>query len=207
MTRPAAVIFDIGNVLIEWQPERFYDAEIGAERRRAMFAEVDLHGMNDEIDRGGDFRDVIYATAERYPHWRREIRMWHDRWLELASPAIERSVRLKAALRAKGIPVFALTNFGIGTWAIATPRYPFLNAFDKHYISGALQVIKPDAEIYAAVERDCGLAPETLLFTDDRVDNIRAAQARGWQTHLFDGPEGWAACLVGHGLLDEREAL
>lgn len=111
--QPQAVIFDIGNVLIEWQPERFYDAAIGEDRRRAMFAAVDLHGMNDKVDMGHHFTETIYATAESYPEWRDEIRMWHDHWIELATPAIDRSVRLLRALRAKGVPVFSLTNFGI----------------------------------------------------------------------------------------------
>lgn len=199
---PQAVIFDIGNVLIEWQPERYYDRVIGEERRRAMFDAVDLHGINDNIDRGGDFKTVIYDAADANPEWGDEIRMWHDNWLELATPEIPLSVRVLRALRAKGIPVFALTNFGIGTWAIATPRYPFLAEFDRHYISGEMKVIKPDALIYEMVEQDCGVAPEGLLFTDDRIDNINAAAARGWQTHHFDGPEGWADCLIGHGLLE-----
>ena len=68
-----AVVFDIGNVLIEWQPERFYDARIGPDRRRAMFAQVDLHGINDEVDRGGHFRDLIYAAADENPDWRDEV--------------------------------------------------------------------------------------------------------------------------------------
>jgi 2-haloacid dehalogenase len=97
-----AVIFDIGNVLIEWQPERYYDGTIGEERRRAMFAEVDLHGMNDRIDLGENFRDVIYETAEVYPHWRAEIRDWYDNWIKLASPVIPHSVQLLRRLRAKG---------------------------------------------------------------------------------------------------------
>jgi 2-haloacid dehalogenase len=201
-----AVIFDIGNVLIEWQPERYYDAVIGKDRCRAMFASVDLHGMNDEIDRGGDFKQVIYDTAERYPAFRDEIRMWHDNWLDLAKPAIPQSVRLLRALRTKGIKVLALTNFGIGTWAIATPVYDFLNEFDHAYVSGHMGVIKPDAQIYEMLERDSGLAPESLLFTDDRIDNINAAQARGWRTHHFTGPQGWADCLVSYGLLTASEA-
>jgi 2-haloacid dehalogenase len=89
-----AVVFDIGNVLIEWQPERYYDATIGEDRRRAMFAEVDLHGMNDRVDLGEGFRDVIYETAEAYPAWRAEIRDWHDNWIKLATPAIPHSVKL-----------------------------------------------------------------------------------------------------------------
>jgi 2-haloacid dehalogenase len=202
-----AVIFDIGNVLIEWQPERYYDAVVGEARRKEMFAMVDLHGMNDEVDRGGDFKQVIYDTAEAYPQFRDEIRMWHDNWLDLAKPAIPHSVRLLRALRAKGVPVFALTNFGIGTWKIATPVYDFLSEFDHAYVSGHMGLIKPDAQIYEQVEAHCGLPPESLLFTDDRADNIAAAQARGWQTHLFQGPQGWADCLQAHDLLDAQQAI
>ena len=201
-----AVIFDIGNVLIEWQPERFYDAVIGEDRRRAMFESVDLHGMNEMVDLGHPFTETIYATAERYPDWRDEIRMWHDRWLELATPAIDHSVRLMQALQTRGVPVFSLTNFGIGTWALATPRYPFLKDFDRHYISGEMQQIKPEPRIYEMVEQDCGLPPHSLLFTDDRADNIATARSRGWQTHLFTGPQGWADRLVAEGLLTPDEA-
>lgn len=199
--QPRAVIFDIGNVLIEWQPERYYDRVIGIDRRRAMFAEVDLHGMNDTVDRGADFRATVYETADQYPAWREEIRRWHDNWLELATPEIPQSIALLRSLRASGIQVFALSNFGIGTFALAEPAYPFLREFDRRYISGHMGMIKPDAEIYAAVEADCGLPAASLLFTDDRPDNIAAAAARGWQVHLFDGPRGWAECLAGHGLL------
>ncbi len=96
----------------------------------------------------------------------------------------------------QNVPVFALTNFGIQTFEIAEPVYPFLGEFDRRYISGHMGVIKPDAEIYAMVEADCGVPPEGLLFTDDRIDNINAAASRGWQTHLFEHPQGWADRLV-----------
>ena len=201
-----AVIFDIGNVLIEWQPERFFDATVGEGRRREMFAAIDLHGINDEVDRGANFRDTIYAAADANPEFRAEVRMWHDNWLELATPAIPQSVRILRSLRAKGVPVFALTNFGIQTFEIAEPAYPFLGEFDRRYISCHMGMIKPDAAIYQRLEDDCGIDPATLLFTDDRIDNIRAANARGWQTHLFEGPQGWADCVVSHGLLTKDEA-
>ncbi len=201
-----AVVLDIGNVLIEWQPERWYDARIGEARRRAMFAAVDLHAMNDRVDRGEDFRGVIYETADNTPEFRDEIRMWHVHWIELASPVIPRSVRLMGALQAKGIPVFALSNFGIGTFALAVPVYPFLAHFDRAFISGHLRVIKPEPEIYRIVEAEGGVAPGQLLFTDDRAENIAVARARGWQTHLFDGPGDWARRLVSEGLLTESEA-
>ncbi len=206
MTTPEAVIFDIGNVLIEWNPERYYDSRIGREARERMFAEVDLHGMNDKVDAGGLFRETIYETAENHPAWAEQIRWWHDHWIDIASPTIDHSIALLRALRAKGVPVFALTNFGIYSFAYAQTQYDFLNEFDRPYVSGHMGVIKPDPRIYEMVEADCGLAPERLLFTDDRADNIAAAQARGWQTHHFDGPQGWARRLVEAGLLSQSEA-
>jgi 2-haloacid dehalogenase len=206
MTAVNAVIFDIGNVLIEWQPERFYDRIMDVEERNRMFATVDLHAMNDAIDRGGDFRATIYATAEKHAEFAPYIRMWHDNWIELARPEIPHSLHLLRALRAVGVPVFALTNFGIGSFDYAVTQYPFLDEFDRRYISGHMGVIKPEPRIFEMVEEDCGLPPGTLLFTDDRPDNIAAARARGWRTHLFEGPEGWAAALVEHGLLSPEEA-
>ena len=201
-----AVIFDIGNVLIEWNPERYYDRVIGEARRRALFAEVDLHAVNDRVDRGEDFRDTIYAAAELYPRWRDEIRQWHDSWIELASPEIPGSVRLLRALRARGVPVFALTNFGVGSFDYALTRYDFLAEFDRSYVSGRMKTVKPEPHIYQMLEEDSGIAPDRLLFTDDRPENIAAASSRGWQTHLFEGPEGWGARLVAEGLLTGAEA-
>jgi 2-haloacid dehalogenase len=201
-----AVVFDIGNVLIEWQPERFYDRVIGEDRRRAIFDTVDLHKMNDRVDRGEHFRDVIYETADQYPQIRDDIRMWHDNWIEMASPAIEHSVRLMRALQSKGVPVFALTNFGVESFAYAQTEYDFLNEFDRAYVSGHMKVIKPNADIYAQLEADCGIDPKHLLFTDDRLDNIEAAAARGWHTHLFEGATGWAARLVAEELLSKEAA-
>jgi 2-haloacid dehalogenase len=206
MPKVQAVVFDIGNVLIEWQPERFFDSVIGEDRRRAMFAAIDLHGMNDRVDRGETFHDVIVQTAARYPDWRDEVMIWHDRWIEMAAPEIPHSVRLLRALRGKGVPVFALTNFGIQTFAIAEPVYPFLTEFDRRYVSGHMGVIKPEPQIYQMVEADCGLPPEGLLFADDRIENLHAAAAQGWQTHRFDGPQGWADRLVAEGLLTQGEA-
>lgn len=203
---PEAVIFDIGNVLIEWQPERYYDRTIGETRRKQMFATVDLHGMNDKVDLGGNFTDTIYATAEEYPDFRAEIRDWHDNWIQLASPAIDHSVRLLRALRAKDVPVFALSNFGIQSFAYAETQYSFLGEFDRRYISGHMGVIKPDPRIYEMVERDCGVAPEALLFADDRQDNIDMARSRGWQGHLFESAQGFADELVAKGLLSREDA-
>lgn len=204
--QPEAVIFDIGNVLTSWQPEAFYDREIGEARRRALFAAVDLHRMNVLVDDGALFRETIYDWAERHPAWAPEIRMWYDRWIDLASPRIEGSIALLRALRRKAVPVFALTNFGSYSYEEARGMLDFLNEFDREYVSGRMQMSKPDPRIYQAVEQDCGLPPDRLLFTDDKAENVTAAARRGWRTHQFESWQGWAARLVAEGLLTKGEA-
>jgi 2-haloacid dehalogenase len=201
-----AVVYDIGNVLIEWNPERFYDARYGEARRRALFDGVDLHAMNDRIDRGEEWERIVRETALANPDFADEIADWHASWIEMASPVIPHSLALLRGLRSKGVPVHALTNFGRETFAFAEVEYEFLQEFDLRFVSGHLGVVKPDPAIYAKVEEETGLAPETLLFTDDRPENVAAAAERGWGTHLFEGPAGWAARLVREGLLSEAEA-
>ena len=201
-----AVVFDIGRVLIEWEPERFYDSRIGKARRKQLFADVPLHAVNLEIDRGAPFRASVYNLANQHPDWREEIRWWHDCWLQMVPREIPHTVRLMQALQAKGTPVFALSNFGAETFGTASEAYPFLRGFDRTFVSAHLKCIKPEPEIYAILERETGAAPERLLFTDDRPENIDAAQARGWQTHLFTAPGPFAVRLVQEGLLTKQEA-
>jgi 2-haloacid dehalogenase len=124
----------------------------------------------------------------------------------MAAPAIDHSVRLLRALRRAGHPVFALSNFGNETFQIARRTYPFLDEFERRFISTELGMSKPDTAIYQRVEAECGMAQDVLLFTDDRPENIETARERGWQTHLFDGPDGWAARLVREGLLTPEAA-
>ncbi len=203
--RVEAVIFDIGNVLIEWQPERYYDRVIGPERRQDLFTQVDLFAMMDRIDAGAPFAGAVEEMALAHPEWAPEIRLWRDNWNDMARPAIDLSVHLLRALRRRGVPVFALSNFGAENFPLSEAQFSFLAEFDRRYISAEIGLIKPDPAIYAHVEADCGLAARALLFADDRVDNIKAAQARGWQTHLFEDAQGWANRLVQAGLLTRED--
>ena len=199
------VVWDIGMVLVQWRPEAHFDSMIGEERRKALFAEADLHRMNIEIDRGLHSRDAAYAHAEKYPHWGDEIRRWHDDWIKMCSPDIPASAHLLRALKRRGVRVVSLTNFGWNTMEIAKAAYPVLNEFDQEFISGELKVIKPYPEIYEILENGTGTPPDRLLYTDDSAPNIDAAKARGWQTHLFEGPNGWGERLVAEGLLTRED--
>ncbi|WP_424944520.1 HAD family hydrolase [Aliiroseovarius crassostreae] len=203
--RPDAVVFDIGNVLIRWQPETHYDHWIGTDRRHAFFATVDPHQINHRMDAGEDFRTLVEEAAIRHPDYRREILWWFDRWRELATPAIDLSVATLRALKRRGVPVFALSNFGVTSFALSALDYDFFGEFDRLFISGQLKTAKPDHRIYEVLEQDCGIAPDRLLFTDDLPANIATAKARGWQTHLFTDARDWADHLITRGLIEESD--
>ena len=206
MTQPEAVVFDIGNVLMYWNPEGFYDKRLGEAERRRLFAETDVEEMNMRIDAGAPFRATVEAHAAAHPDWSEHILCWYHNWVEMAAPRIEGSIALLRALRAKGVPVLALTNFGDDTFAYAQSQHDFLSEFDRAFVSGRMGVIKPDAEIYRQLEAETGIAPDRLIFTDDKPENIDAAAARGWRVHLFTGWQGWAERLVNEGLLTRGEA-
>ena len=199
---PEAVIFDIGNVLINWDPRLLYDQLLPDRAAQdALFATADLDGMNLAVDLGAPFRETVYANADKHPEYRDLIRQWHDRWIEMASPGIPQSWAILRSLRKGGVPVFALSNFGIDSLALAEKTYPVLLEFDHRFISGHLGVAKPDARIYEIVEGQSGLSGDQLFFIDDRPDNILAANARGWQGHLFEDPVLLEAALVAAELL------
>ena len=196
-----AVVFDIGNVLLEWHPDKIYKELIpDAAKRAAIFEEVGLDEMNLDIDRGAPFKETIYGKADEFPQYGDLIRAWHDRWIEMAQPLIPGSWDILRALKAQSMPVFALSNFGVESYAYAKTVYPELDEFDVEYISGRMKMVKPDAEIYAALEHGSGLSGGDLAFFDDREDNIAAARARGWHGFVFTGPDQMSRDLRGLGL-------
>lgn len=202
-----AVVFDIGHVLVEWHPERPFDRLFGERRRKELFQQVDFHNMNIRSDLGAEhMEDGVAALAKKHPELAEEIQVWADCWLEMLAPDLKRSARMLKALRAKGVPVYALSNFGDRTFVLAEERYPILKEFDVRFISARLKMMKPDPAIYAEVETKTGHLASSLFFIDDRRDNIEAAQTRGWHGHLFTTEAKLADDMVARGLLTEAEA-
>ncbi|MEM1266832.1 MAG: HAD family hydrolase [Pseudomonadota bacterium] len=197
---PKAVVFDIGNVLMAWDPGRLYRQVATEAEWAALKAEVDLDAMNLEVDRGAPFRETVEATAARHPAHAALIRLWHTRWPEMFGPPIAGSWQILNHLQARQIPVFALTNFGRETFQLARGLYPELDQFDRAFVSGELGLLKPAAEIYARLEQETGLSGPDLFFTDDRQGNVEAARQRGWQGHVFEGADGLQAALSRVGL-------
>ncbi|MFS4436925.1 HAD family hydrolase [Paracoccaceae bacterium GXU_MW_L88] len=191
---PEAVIFDIGRVLIDWQPDRVY-APLMGEDRHEFYARTGIFAANERVDAGADMGEVLHDLAADHPDDAAEIMLWGDRWDEMVGPEIEGSVAILHDLKAKGVPVHALSNFGKDTFAAAQKRFGALQHFDLKFISGSLGMIKPDPAIFAYVEDALGLKGSQLFFTDDSEKNIAAAKARGWQTHLFTEPDGLRAAL------------
>ena len=105
------------------------------------------------------------------------------------------------------MPVYALSNFGDRTFDLAEAHFPILKEFDQRFISARLGVMKPDPKIYEILETETGHPPASLLFIDDRTENIEAAIARGWQGHLFTSEAGLAKRLVSDRLLSEKDTL
>ena len=206
MGTPAAVVFDIGNVLVGWDPEATFDRAIGPQARARLFAEVDLAAMNLEVDRGRPLAEAVAERMGRHPAHADRIALWQSLWREMFAPVIAPSVATLRALKARGVPVFALSNFGRETFAMAEADHDFLALFDRRFLSGELDCLKPEPEIYAALEAATGLAGQALLFVDDRAENVAVAAKRGWRTHHFTDPAGWPARLVAEGLLSPEEA-
>jgi 2-haloacid dehalogenase len=203
---PQAMVFDIGRVLIEWEPERLYARLIpdAAERAR-FFRDVCPPGWNEAFDRGRPMPQGVTEDAAANPEHAELIRAWWERWPEMVGPAIDGSVACLRALKRKGVPVYGLTNFAAETFVIAQEMFPFLTEFDHVVVSAHVRRNKPEPEIYAALEAAVPHAPEALFFADDSEKNVIAARARGWRAHLFEHPEGLQAALIACGLLTPAE--
>lgn len=197
MSTPSAVVFDIGNVFVEWAPERLYQRLLpDPAARAALFARVDFDAMNIAGDRDGDLEAKVAALASRHPEDAEAIRAWWDHWHVMFAPEIPGVAETFRALRAASVPVHALSNFAADSFLRAVERYPVLGEFDVPVVSGREGVVKPEARIYEILEERSGLKGGELFFTDDRADNIAAAAARGWRTHLFEGADGLRRALA-----------
>lgn len=206
MQTPKVVVFDIGNVLIEWRPERLYGRLIpDPSERQKFFDETDIFTMNLDVDRGAPFREHIYAHAAKHPKYEGLIRAWHDQWLEMTAPAIDGTVAILRALRKRGVTVAALSNFGVESFDLACTHYPFLTEFDIPVISGREETIKPEPRIYEIVEERTGMLGQDLFFMDDSPKNVAAARARFWQAEIFTAPRLLGQQLHARGLIGEGD--
>jgi HAD superfamily hydrolase (TIGR01509 family) len=174
------VVFDIGNVLLRWDRRYLYrkvfDDEERMERFLATALEMDFVSHTDVVP---DFAAAVAARVKGFPEFAKEIRMFHERWIETLGEPIEENVTLLRRLRAAGKPVYALSNFAHETFALAERKHNFLGEFDDRVISGHVGFAKPDVSIYEILFKRAGRRPSELLFIDDSPANVHASEALG----------------------------
>ena len=176
-------VFDVGNVLIEWNPRFLYEKVIPDLKRLEWFmANVWDGALNLELDRGLPFADGIAQLVARHPDWEAEIRAFDERWDETAPRAIAANVEVLAELRAKSVPSYSITNFSKEKFAQTRERFPFLNTFDGLIVSAHERLVKPDPAIYQLLLDRYALVANEGVFIDDSETNIRAAEALGFHT-------------------------
>ena len=199
MTEIRHIVFDVGKVLVHYDPHLAYTDLIPDEAERTAFLrDVCSHDWNQEQDRGRSWEEAEAEAISRHPTMAELIRAFRRNWDRMVSHAYEESVAVLRALVAKGHDVTLLTNFSADTFREARRRFPFLNENRGATVSGEVRLIKPDPAIYAHHTKAFGLAPAATLFFDDSPANVGAAREFGWRAELFLSAEQMRADLLRH---------
>lgn len=200
---PAAVVFDLGGVLVDWNPRYLYRKLFAGDHARMewFLAEVCNDRWNIQQDAGRPFADAVAELAARWPAEAALIRAFHERWEEMLAGPIDGTVAILEDLADAGTPLYALTNWSAETFPIARRRFGFLGRFKAIAVSGELKIIKPDRAMFDHVLGLSGTAPGETVFIDDNATNVAAAAALGFVALRFESPERLRRDLAGLGLL------
>ncbi len=184
-------LFDLGNVVVDWEPARLYRQLMNTrEEADCFFRDICTLAWHTNHDRGMAMDENIDALIAHHPDKADYIRAWKSGWLEMFHGYVDGVPAILDALRQKSTPMYALTNFPAEKWDETVAAFPYLGAFDDVIVSGVEKCVKPDPKIYEiTLARMGNPSPRTVIFFDDRLDNVRAAQALGFQARQFiDAP-------------------
>lgn len=204
MSTVECVVFDVGNVLIRWDPRYLYRTMgFSDAATAAILAETSLIEVNHRsLDAGSPFGVTIDGLVERHPKHADFLRAFHVGWPEMLGGAIESSFDVLARLKAAKVPVHAITNFNREKFDIARRMFPALDSFDELVVSGDIGLVKPDADIFEYLLARRRLDVSRTVFIDDNVDNITTATGLGFRTiHFAEGRTDLEHELKGLGLL------
>ena len=190
MTAIRHIVFDIGKVLIHYDPDLPFSRLIpDAAKRQWFFDNVCTSDWNIEQDRGRTWEEAEALLIAEHPGHAQNIRQFRRHWHEMVPHAYEDSVALMEGLIDEGRDVTMLTNFAADTFVEARKLYPFLNEPRGVTVSGEIGLIKPDRAIYDHHAAAFGIDPAATLFIDDSAGNVEGARAAGWQAVLFTGAD------------------
>jgi 2-haloacid dehalogenase len=188
--RKPAVVFDLGGVLVDWNPRYLYRKLIEDEAAVERFlAEVCTPEWNLKQDAGRPFAEAVEELIVQYPDQHELIRAYHLRWEETVGGPIEGTVEILAELKRAGYMVAALSNWSAETFPVARRRFDFLNWFDVAVISGEVKMVKPDPRIFELLLERLGRRAEECVYIDDVEANVRAARELGFRAIHFTSPD------------------
>lgn len=175
------VVFDLGNVLVHWNPRHLFRKIFGADEAamECFLSEVCNTEWNEQQDCGRPWEDGIAAAIAQHPAHEPYIRAYYDRWEEMIPSAIDETVEVLAQLRALNVRLLALTNWSHETFPIAQRRFPFLTWFEGIVVSGHERLVKPDPAIFQLLIERYKLRPESTVFIDDSMRNVEASIGEG----------------------------
>ena len=195
------VIFDVGNVLLHWDPRRIYRDELGNDADiDAFFEEIGFHHWNLEQDRGRTWAEGVAHLSARFPHHADRIARADRDWHRAVAGPIEPSVQVLRTLAQAGNPVYGITNFSAEKWAECREHYDFLHLFKDVVVSAHERIVKPKPEIYRLLLDRNGLIAADCVFIDDSAANISGAAAVGLKVLHFQSPETLVDDLRAHGV-------
>ena len=190
MSKITNIVFDLGNVLIDWDPRHLYRKLLPTENEVEWFLEnICNNDWNTKHDEGQTFKKGISELSKLYPQYTNLIKNWFDRWEEMLGGPIEDTVELLADLKKLGFPLYILSNWSAETYPKAEKIYAFLKWFDGKIISGEVGKVKPDPEIYHILTKTYNLEPKNSVFIDDKLINIEAANLIGFHGIHFKNAE------------------
>jgi 2-haloacid dehalogenase len=203
--RRPAIAYDLGGVLIDWNPRYLYRKLFADEAAMEWFLAEVCHGAwNEEQDRGRSFAAGIAEAATRHPAYRPLIEAYFARWGEMVAGEIDGAVALLAELKDAGHELHALTNWSAETFPIARERFAFLDWFQTILVSADVGLIKPDLAIFELLLARIGRPPAHCLYIDDNARNVAAAARLGFDAIAFEGVIRLRAALERRGLLAGR---
>lgn len=184
------IIFDLGGVLIDWNPMYVYRNYFETEEKRNYFFEhICTSDWNEEQDAGRSIVEATQLLVEQFPDWEQPIRDYYGRWTEMLHGPIHETVEIFRQLKASGkYKIYALTNWQADLFNIALVRYNFLHWFDGRVVSGEEKIRKPFPEFYQRLLNRYDVDPATALFVDDNLRNVKAAEDQGIKSIHFTSP-------------------